>query len=502
MLDSSRLRNASLFGKVISAEQAALYIKNGMTVGTSGFTPAGYPKAVPLALAKQVEDGRAVKINLWTGSSVGPELDNELARVGAIARRAPMIRYTQKHLSEKVNTGEIAYTDLHLGSMAAMVENGELGDYELDIAIIEAVAITEQGHIIPTTSVGNAPVFAKLAKQVIVEINTAQPLSLEGIHDIYIPQRAPNTREIPIYKTSERIGQPYIEVGLEKIVAIVESNIPDPNSSLAAPDEESKVIAAYLIDFLKQEVQSGRLGKELLPMQSGVGNINNAVLLGLQASEFSNLEFYSELLQPAAFEMLDSGKIKFASATCFTPDSSILEKFSQRPDFYKERLVLRPVEISNCVEVIRRLGVIALNTPLEVDIYGGINSTHLNGSKMMNAIGGSGDFARNAQLAIFTTPSTTKAGKISRILPLVTHADHTEHDWHVLITEQGIADLRGLSPRERALSIIDNCAHPKYKGYLLDYFQRACSRGGHTPHLLQEAFALQDNLEKTGSMLP
>lgn len=500
MLDQSRLRAPRLYDKLVSADEAARLIGDGMTVGTSGFTPAGYPKAVPLALAKQVEEGREVKINLWTGSSAGPELDNELARVNAIARRVPMIRYTQKHISQRVNSGEIAYTDLHLGSMAGMVENGYLG--ELDVAILEAVAITEEGNVIPTTAVGNAPTFAKMAKKVIVEVNTTQPLCLEGLHDIYTPRRQPNAREIPIFQTGDRIGKPYIEVGFGKIAAIVESNISDPKSTLEAPDRDSEIIADYLIDFLHAEVKAGRLPRNLLPMQSGVGNINNAVLIGLKKSSFENLEFYSELLQPAAFDMIESGQIKMASATCFTPDPSVLERLCGNPEYYRKKLILRPVEISNCVEVIRRLGVIALNTPIEVDIYGQVNSTHLMGTKMMNAIGGSGDYARNAYLSVFTTTSTTKGDNISRIVPMVTHADHTEHDWHVLITEQGVADLRGLSPRERARKIIQNCAHPKYRELLNDYFERACSEGGHTPHLLGEVFAMQERYKKSGSMLP
>ncbi len=500
MLDSARLKNPKLFEKIVSADEAAALIENGMTIGTSGFTPAGYPKAVPLALAKQVENGREVKITLWTGSSVGPELDNELARVNAIARRAPMIRYTQNHVASKVNSGEIAYTDLHLGTMASLVENGHLGN--VDIAIVEATAITEDGHIIPTTSVGNMATFIKMAKKVIVEVNTAQPLCLEGLHDIYIPNRPPYTKAIPIDKPSDRIGKPYVEAGFDKIVAIVESDIADPKPAVGDFDQDSQTIAGYLIDFLKSEIKAQRLPENLLPLQSGVGNINNAVLLGLQKSNFSDLQFYSELLQPAAFDMIESGQVKFASATCFTPSEAILKKIGNNKDYFAKKLILRPVEISNCIEVIRRLGVIALNTPLEVDIYGQVNSTHLMGTKMMNAIGGSGDFARNAYLSVFTTTSTTKEDKISRILPMVSHADHTEHDWHILITEQGLADLRGLSPRERAKSIIENCVHPKYKDILFDYYYRSCQRGGHSPHMLEEVFNLQTKYNQTGSMLP
>lgn len=500
MLDETRLRNPRLFDRIISADEAAQMITDGMTVATSGFTPAGYPKVVPLALARAVENGRRVKITLWTGSSVGPELDNELARVGAIARRAPMVRYTLRHLMNGINSGEIAYTDIHLSHMAQLVDYGFLGP--VDVAIIEAAAITPEGHIIPTTSVGNSPIYARLAKKLIVEVNTTQPIELEGMHDIYLVDKPPYRREIPIYRTGDRIGVPYIEAGLNRIEAIVESDIPDPSSGLTEPDELSQRIADHLIDFLEFEVKAGRLPRQLLPFQSGVGNINNAVLRGLCTSSFEHLQFYSEMIQPAVIDLIDAGKVEITSCTCFTPDPSVMERFRRDPDRYRRAIVLRPTDISNHPEVIRRLGVIALNTPLEVDIYGQANSTHVMGTRMMNAVGGSGDFMRNGYLSIFITESTTKNDTISRIVPMVSHVDHTEHDWHVLITEQGVADLRGLSPRERAKAIINNCAHPTYRPLLWDYFERACQRGGHSPHLLDEALSWHVRYEARGTMLP
>src|SRR5690625_5970183 len=80
---------------------------------------------------------------------------------------------------------------------------------------------------------------------------------------------------------------------------------------------------------------------------------------------------------------------------------------------------------------------------------------------MMNGIGGSGDFARNARLAIFVTKSLAKGGDISSIVPFVTHVDHTEHDVDVIVTEQGYADIRGLAPVQRAEKIIENCVQDR-----------------------------------------
>ena len=169
-----------------------------------------------------------------------------------------------------------------------------------------------------------------------------------------------------------------------------------------------------------------------------------------------------------------------------------------------QRIVLRPQEISNHPELIRRLGIIAMNAMIECDIYGNVNSTHVMGSSIMNGIGGSGDFARNAYLSIFMTPSVAKGGKISCIVPMASHVDNTEHDVQVIVTEQGLADLRGLSPKARAALIIERCAHPDYQPLLRDYVERARrgAPGQHTPHLLGEALSWHQRYLQQGSMQP
>jgi succinyl-CoA:acetate CoA-transferase len=210
---------------------------------------------------------------------------------------------------------------------------------------------------------------------------------------------------------------------------------------------------------------------------------------------------YSEVIQDAAFELIECGKLRFASASAIvlSPEKQafVLAHF----DDYADKIVLRPQEVSNSPETIRFLDLIAINTALEADIYGNVNSTHINGTHMLNGIGGAGDFARNARLAIFVTKSVAKDGNISSIVPMVTHVDHTEHDVDVIITEQGAADLRGLSPRERAQLVVDRCVHPKFRPQMQAYFDRACLKGGHTPHLLGEAFAWHERFTETGSML-
>lgn len=497
MLDN-RIKNSKLMKKVVTPEEAAMLIKDGMNIATSGFTMSGYPKAVSLALTKRVkETGEKLKINLLTGASVGDELDGELTRAGIIGKRLPY--QTNDSLRDSINKGECEYLDMHLSQMPQYVRYGFLE--KIDIAIIEAVSITSEGNIIPSTSVGCSPAFVSKAEKVIVEINTSKPIELEGMADIFTPQNPPNQMPIMISKVNQRIGTTFIPCDMDKIAAIVITDIPDNVKELSPVDSISTRISEYLIDFLEHEVKMGRLPKNLLPLQSGVGCVANAVLAGLKTSKFSNITCYTEVLQDSMLDLIDEGRALYASCTSITTSKEGQKKLYDGINFYKDKIILRPQEISNHPEIIRRLGVIAINTAIEADIYGNINSTHIMGSRMMNGIGGSGDFARNAYLSIFTTASTEKGGRISSIVPMVSHHDHTEHDVMVIITENGLADLRGLSPKERAKSIINNCAHPDYRPMLLDYFARAQKSGMmHTPHLLDEALSWHTRYMKTGTM--
>lgn len=444
MLDATRLRTPCLFDKIVSADEAATLITDGMNVGVSGFTPSGYPKKTTLALAKAIKAGKKCRINIWSGASVGPEIEETLAEVGGISGRMPYYAASNKTLSRQINTGSVTYIDQHLSHFAQQIDYGFYGD--VDVAIVEAAAINADGSIVLGSGVGNTPMLVKHAKKIIVEVNTSIPLTLEGMHDIYICSKPPERTEIPIYHVGDRIGSPYVSCGLDRITCIVESDIVDHVRNLSAPDDTSKKIAANLVDFLEHEQRHGRLPQQMLPLQSGVGSIANAVLMGLAESKFENLTMYSEILQDSVFKLIKCGKVTQASGCAFTPSPTVWEMYKEDPELYRNRIVLRPLDISNNPEVIRRLGVISMNTPLEFDIYGQANSTHVMGNRMMNGISGSGDYMRNGYLTIFSTPSTAKGGNISSVVPMVSHADHTEHDTMVFITEQGVADIRGLSP--------------------------------------------------------
>jgi len=492
-----RILLPALRNKVMSAEEAAALVGPNCKVGFSGFTEIGYPKVVPPAIARL---GKAKNLRAYVGGATGDELDGELVRAGLMSYRCAF-QSSCKDLRNAINEGSVQYVDMHLGHLPHWMRNGMFG--QMDFAIVEACMITEDGGIVPPLSVGAADSFVECCDKVIVELNLSLPTTLYGMHDIYSAGKVPHAGPIAVYDVMDRIGTPAIPCSPDKIAAIVITNCEDQYPHFAEPDAQSSHIADLIIDLLKAEVKAGRLPENLVPLQSGVGSTANAVLMGLERSGFHDLTMFTEVMQDSALKLISSGTIARSAASALSLSAAGRKLFFENLDFFHDRILLRPQDISNHPEIIRRLGSIAMNAAIEVDIYGNVNSTHIMGSSMMNGIGGSGDFCRNAILPIFITPSTAKNGKISCIVPMVSHVDHTEHDTQIIVTEQGIADLRGKSPTERAELLIENCAHPKFRPMLRDYFEHAkkVAPAQHTPVDLERAHEMHRRFLETGSML-
>ena len=491
------------FNKITAAEAAAL-IENGQTIGLSGFTPAGTPKCTPAEIAKKAEAeheaGRPFKISIISGASTGQSCDGALANAQAIDFRTPYT--TNADFRKRVNMNEINYHDLNLSNLATQMRQGYLG--ELDWGIIEACAIEKVGskaHIYLTAAGGISPTVCRLAKRgIIIELNAFHSPQSKGIHDVYEIEDHPFRTPIMITKASDRIGKPYIEVDADRIVGVIECNVPDEARAFKDADPITNQIGQNVADFLLDNMLKGLIPKTFLNLQSGVGSGANAVLGALgQCPEVPNFNIYTEVLQDAPVQLMRDGRVLSASSCSLTVTNECLEGIYRDIDFFKDKLVLRPSEISNCPEVIARIGVCSLNTAIECDIYGHVNSTKICGTKMMNGLGGSADFTNNAYLSIFTCGSAQKGGAISSIVPFASHIDHTNHFIDAVITEYGVADLRRKSDMQKAQELI-KVAHPDYRPMLQDYLRFAQKNGGHTQHSLAAAFAMHDTFLRTGDM--
>ena len=485
--------------KFITADEAAALVQHNDNVGFSGFTPAGCPKVVPGAIARRAEAehaaGRPFKIGMFTGASTGDRLDGALARAEAVKFRTPY--QSNKDMRAGINAASNPYFDMHLSMVAQELRYGFLG--KVNVAIVEAADVTEDGEIVPTCGVGILPTICRLADKIIVELNDKHPKEIRGMHDLAEPLDPPHRRDIAIYSPSDRVGDTCIKVDPAKIVGVVRTSEPNDEGGFAPLDEVTQAIGNNVAQFLVSEMEAGRLPKEFLPLQSGVGNVANAVLGALGDNEkIPAFNVYTEVIQDAVIALMKKGRVKFASGCSLSVSRPVIQDIYANLDFFKDKLILRPQEYSNNPEIVRRLGVITMNTALEADIFGNVNSTHVNGTRMMNGIGGSGDFTRSGYISIFTTPSTAKDGKISAFVPMVSHLDHSEHSVKIFVTEYGVADLRGKSPIQRAHEIIEKCVHPDYRPLLREYLE--LGQSGHTPQNLNACFAFHEEIAKSGDM--
>ena len=485
---------------VLTADEAADLIQNGQNIGFSGFTAAGAAKAVPFALAQKARRehaaGKPFKVGVLTGASTGKSLDGALAEAEAISFRTPY--QSNSTLRKQINAGSVKFVDMHLSMLPQHVRYGSLG--HLNWAVVEACDMTAGGGIVLSTSVGASNTYMRMADKIIIELNSRHPTSLLGMHDIFEPQDPPLRNEIPIFNASDRVGSPICVVDPKKIVGVVYTDLADESGGFDEPTPVTDQIGQNVANFLVAEMRARRIPPQFLPLQSGVGNIANAVLAALGTSrEIPAFEMYTEVLQDSVIPLLENGRCTFASTCALTLSPDAMRKVIDDIDYFKRRIVLRPQEISNHPEIVRRLGIVSMNTAIEVDLCGNVNSTHVMGKTMMNGIGGSGDFTRNAYLSIFSCPSTAKGGKISAIVPMASHMDHSEHSVQIVVTEQGVADLRGKDPHERAELIINNCAHPDYREQLRDYL-RQVTPGSHEPVSLSMGLAMHRQFLRHGDM--
>lgn len=489
------IANAAVRRRVTTPAEAAELIQSGMTVAMGGYSLAGYPKAIARELVNRSRAGEALGISLVTGANVG-QLDDMLGEEGIIRRRAPMC--ASRTLASRINAGEVHYAEQQMNKMPGLLRRDAFG--RIAVAVVEALGITEEGFVIPTNSVGMMNHLVQRAEKIIVEINTAQPRGLEGMHDVFTCNPPPNRAPIPLIGVGQRIGESFVRLDPEKIVAVVESDILDAAGPQAKSTNATNAIAAHLFDFLEVERKTA-WGGRLPPFQTGFGSIATSLANALGDSNFTDIQFFCGGIGEAVLRLIAAGKVSAASTGGIEMSPGSLELIASHTPLMRERCVIRSGDITNNAEIIGRLGIIALNTAVEMDIYGNVNSSHIGGTKVVNGIGGGANFAQNADLSVLLLPSTGKQGCISTIVPMVSHQDICEHDIDVVITENGIADLRGLDDVERATAIIENCASGAYREQLRAYLERARrENGGHHPQLPDAAFAWYRRLKETGSM--
>ena len=177
---------------------------------------------------EQHEAKKPYQIRLLTGASISAAADDVLSDADAVSWRAPY--QTSSGLRKKINQGAVSFVDLHLSEVAQMVNYGFFGD--IDVAVIEASALAPDGRVWSTSGIGNAPTWLLRAKKVIIELNHYHDPRVAELADIVIPGAPPRRNSVSIFHAMDRVGTRYVQIDPKKIVAVVETNLPDAGNML------------------------------------------------------------------------------------------------------------------------------------------------------------------------------------------------------------------------------------------------------------------------------
>lgn len=464
------------------------FIVNGLSIGFGGMGGQSVPKAIPRAIAELVEkENLQISLNIFAGGGGTPQFERSLSKID-VRRRYYYL--SGNYSRNRVNEAKTELFDYWVGEYSRSLREGSINSgKKLDLTVIEATAIDNSGNIVPSLSVDASTALIDASKKLIIEINESKPI-LSGLHDIYKLMRG---RPIEIRSVKDKIGLPYISVPRSKIAAIVlTSEREEAGGSYSAVEEQDLRISENIVEFLEGEYQRHKISVRN-PIQLGAGPIASAVMEKLARN---HLRVWSEITPAKWTESLGS-KVDYISASAFyilPGEEKFLDFIYENLNYIRKHAILRPSEIANSMEIISRLEVVVLQQAIEIDIFGNANVSHING-KIYNGVGGSGEFTRAAKLTILVLPSTASKGRYSRIVPMLSNVDIPKQDIDVIITEVGIADLRGLSPRERATLIIDHCSNQKFKDMLNEYYFKALKSGGHLPFDFLAALKFRQILE-------
>jgi len=491
----SRVKDVDLLDKVMDAEDAVRkFVAGSKAIAISGMTGTGYPKVVPRAMSEYVERaGERFDVVVYGAGTVGVDLEEYLSRIG-VRRRFP-IGASAEVTRKLVNSREFEAYDMWLTEYSRWLRDDVLTRRfsGIDIAIVEATGVTEEGLVLGT-SVDAIPVFIEKAGGVIVELSLVKPYML-GLHDIYVPRI---NEVIPVRSVLDRIGDRVVKVPKSKVMAVVPSTIDDQRGAYSPGGDIDRRVVENIVDFLSKEAsEDPNLRTDYVTLQPAAGPIASLLADRIHEIGFS-LSIWGEIASVRWLKTL-SGNVKAISGSAIYTlpgDERLREEFYESIDEFKDRVVLRPQAISNSPEIISRFYHINVQQAIEVDVYGQVNITYI-GDRFIVGVGGSGDHAKASYITIVALPSITGSG-LPRVVPLVYHVDLVDHDVDIIVTDQGWADLRGLSPLEKARAIIEECAHPSYKDILWDYLETVVKKTGHRPVDLRKAVEFREKLFASG----
>ena len=330
-----------------------------------------------------------------------------------------------------------------------------------DMAVLNVSALFSEGFV-PTTSIANSALLAQAAKEIILEWNVNWPSSLIGLHDIYEDACQSKVVRVPVQSLTERFGTTFVPIDWSKVIAVVK--VEKPLSFPSAPEltAESVQIANHLLGFLQSETHRGRLPQHLPPLQTSPGAETRALLRSLRDANWKRLSFFTDVLDDTVVHLIRNGQVIEATASTLDLQDISGDGLTSVLKDIEEHFILRPQGVITASDWLPKLGLVSINAAGEVDLVGNVQLQ----PNIWNTLENTQDFARHARLSIVVLPSSSFEGLSSRVVHRVRQVDLAAREIDVIVTEQGIADLRGKSPLQRTEEIIEHCAAPNHRSDL------------------------------------
>ncbi|HEX7490282.1 MAG TPA: acetyl-CoA hydrolase/transferase C-terminal domain-containing protein [Candidatus Limnocylindrales bacterium] len=418
--------------RIVSADQAVSEIKSGQNVFMQG--AAASPTILLEAMVRRAPELEDVKVIHMHAEGPHPHLAPDM--VGHFRHKALFIGPNARLA---INEGRAEFIPVFLSDIPALFDRGII---PLDVALINVSVPDEHGFCSLGTSVDTVITAVRNAKVVIAQLNKSMPRTL---------------------------GDSFVHIG--KIDYGVEVDMPPYSHSTGELGDVEKKIGGFVADLVQDEAT----------LQMGIGDIPSAVALHLYHKR--DLGIHTEMFTDVLVDLvergvvtcdrkdIDCGKI----VTTFMMGTQRLYKFVDNNPMVE----MRQVDYTNDTSIIRKhRRMTAINSAIEVDLTGQVCADSI-GTRMYSGVGGQMDFMRGAALAeegraIIALPSTAAGGKFSRItIALKEGAGVTTTRSHVryVVTEFGVAEMFGLSFRERAKRLIA-IAHPDFRDELTAYAKK------------------------------
>ncbi|HMT44576.1 MAG TPA: acetyl-CoA hydrolase/transferase C-terminal domain-containing protein [Chakrabartia sp.] len=413
--------------KRMTAAQAAALISSGTDIAMG--MAVAEPPALLGALAERVDKGALEQLNLWYFHSLAHAGSSLLhpTRLNRVRPHCMFMSGVERQIVKDHGEGLVEFVPVAFSESPRLFT----GQVKLDAFITTVSPMDRHGWFTFGTSNDYSSVAARAARQLIVEVNPAMPR---------------------VYGDSL--------LHISEVSALVENTTPLFEAPQPVLDPEDEAIATLIASMIPDGAC----------LQMGIGNLPSAVCARLTGRR--DLGIHTELFTPALASLVQCGAVSNRFKATYPGRTVFTFAMGDRAfyDWLDDHAAMHaaPVNVVNDPRhIAKNPGVVSVNATLQVDLSGACNSEHMLGQQYSGA-GGQLDFVRGANaskggLSIIACRSTARGGTVSRIVPRLDGPVTTpRNDVRFIVTEYGVADMRGKTLRQRAEALI-MLAHPAFR---------------------------------------